>query len=63
MKLSEKQLELLRDADLLQMSHEAREDAMHLLNDQGFTVFAVALSNLIAEMVEHPEKIIREAIR
>ena len=53
MNLSDKQLELLKDADLLQMSHEAREDAMRLLNDQGFAVLAVALSNLIAEMVEH----------
>jgi hypothetical protein len=39
---------------------QARQKAALLLNDQGFAVLSVALSNLITEMVEHPEKLVRE---
>ncbi len=60
MNLTEKQLQMLKNADLVDMSHRARQKAAALLNDQGFAVLSVAVSNLIAEAVENPEKLVRE---
>jgi 3-dehydroquinate dehydratase len=60
MKLTERQLQMLRNADLVEMSHKARQKAAALLNDQGFAVFSIAVSNIIAEVVEHPEKFVKE---
>ena len=60
MKLTKRQLQMLKHADLVDMSHTARHKAAALLNDQGFAVFSVAVSNLIAEIVEHPEKFVKE---
>jgi 3-dehydroquinate dehydratase len=60
MKLTEKQLHMLQQADLVDMTHQARQKAALLLNDQGFAVLSVAISNLITEMVEHPERLVRE---
>lgn len=60
MKLTERQLQLLKNADLVDVSHRARQKATVLLNDQGFAVFSIALSNLIAEIAENPEKLVKE---
>lgn len=60
MKLTELQLQLLKQADLVEMAHRARQQAAALLNDQGFAVLSLALSNLLVEVVEHPEKLIKE---
>ena len=60
MKLTERQLKMLKNADLVAMSHKARQKAAVLLNDQGFAVLSVAVSNLIAEVVENPEKLVKE---
>lgn len=60
MKLTEKQIQMLKHADLVDMSHRARQKATALLNDQGFAVLSVAVSNLIAEVVENPEKLVKE---
>ena len=60
MKLTEKQIQMLKHADLVDMSHRARQKATSLLNDQGFAVLSVAVSNLIAEVVENPEKLVKE---
>jgi len=60
MKLTEKQIQMLKHADLVDMSHRARQKATALLNDQGFAVLSVAVSNLIAEVVENPERLVKE---
>lgn len=60
MNLPEKQLQMLKNADLVDMTHKARQKAASLLNDQGFAVLSVAVSNLIAEVVENPEKLVKE---
>lgn len=60
MNLTDSQKEKLRNLDIVQTTHQAREDAYRLMNDQGFTVFAILISNIIAEMAEHPEKLIKE---
>jgi 3-dehydroquinate dehydratase len=60
MKLTEKQLQMLKNADLVDMSHKARQKAAQLLNDQGFAVLSIAVSNLIAEIAENPEKLVKE---
>lgn len=56
MKLTERQLQILKHADLVDMSHKARQKAAALLNDQGFAVLSVAVSNLIAQVVEDPKR-------
>jgi 3-dehydroquinate dehydratase len=56
MKFTKKQLQILKHADLVDMSHKARQKAAVLLNDQGFAVLSVAVSNLIAQVVEDPER-------
>ena len=60
MKLTEKQLQMLKQADLVDLTHKARQKATVLLNDQGFAVLSIAISNLIAEVVENPEKLVQE---
>lgn len=60
MKLTEKQLQMLRHADLIEVSHRARQKATARLNDQGFAVLSIAVSNLIAELAENPERLIKE---
>ena len=61
LKLTEKQRQMLKRADLVEISHKARKKAATLLNDQGFAVLSVAVSNLIAEAVENPESLIKES--
>jgi hypothetical protein len=60
MELSKAQKEKLKTLDLIEASQEARIEANRLINDQGFSIFAILISNIIAEMAEHPEKLIRE---
>lgn len=59
-KLTEKQLQMLRQVDLIELSHRARQKAAARLNDQGFAVLSIAVSNLIAELAENPERLIKE---
>lgn len=62
MQLTVQQQEKLKNMDLVEAARKARKESNQLLNDQGFSVFAVLISNLIAEMAEHPEKLIKEFI-
>ena len=59
MNLTDKQRQKLENADLVALSHEARQQTASLLNDQGFAVLSVAVANLIAEAIENPEKLIQ----
>ena len=45
MKLTEKQLEMLKHANLVDISRRARQKAATLLNDQGVAALSVAVSN------------------
>lgn len=60
MKLTKKQAERLKDVNIVKASQKAREDAAHLLNDQGFAVLSIAVSNFIADIAEHPDKLVKE---
>lgn len=60
MKLSQSQLKKLKQLDIVKATHEAREENYKLLNDQGFSILALIISNFIAEIAEHPEKLIEE---
>lgn len=51
---------MLKQADLLDLSDKARHKATMLLNDQGFAILSIVLSNLIAGVAEHPEKLVKE---
>ncbi len=63
MELSKEQLEEIKKLDIVKATREARLESSHLLNDQGFAVLSIALSHLIADIVEHPEKLIKEYAR
>lgn len=60
MELTKKQAEKLEDLDIVKATEEAREEAARLLNDQGFAVLSLAVANFIAEIVEHPDKLVKE---
>ena len=60
MKLSKKQEEKLKDLDIIKATQQAREESNRLLNDQGFAVLSVAVSHFIADIAQHPEKLIKE---
>ena len=60
MKLTEKQLQMLKHANLVDLSHKARKKSAALLNDQGFAVLSISVSNLIAELAENPEKLVEK---
>lgn len=60
MKLSPSQLKKLKELDIVKATHEARDENYKLLNDQGFSILALIISNFIAEIAEHPEKLINE---
>ncbi len=62
MNLTDKQRLQLKQCDLAALSHEARDKANALLNDQGFAVLSLVVSNFIADIAEHPEKLV-EATR
>ena len=60
MKLSKKQEEKLKNLDIIKTTQQAREERNRLLNDQGFAVLSVAVSHFIADIAQHPEKLIKE---
>ena len=60
MKLTKKQASKLKKVDILKTTHKAREKSNRLLNDQGFVILSVAVSRFIADIVEHPERLIKE---
>ena len=60
MELTKKQAEKLKDVDIVKATQVAREEAARLLNDQGFAVLSLAVSNFIAEIAEHPDKLVKE---
>lgn len=60
MELTEMQLKKLKKLDIVEATQQARTESSQILNDQGFAVLSVAVSHLIADIVEHPEKLIKE---
>ena len=60
MKLTKKQSEKLKKLDIVKATREARIENAHLLNDQGFAVLSIALSRIISDIAEHPEKLVKE---
>lgn len=60
MKLTKKQIERLKKLDIVKASHEARHESNRLLNDQGFAALSIAVSNVIADIAEHPERLVKE---
>jgi hypothetical protein len=44
--------------DIVAATQTARTKAAGLLNDQGISAMALLLSNLIAETLEHPERLL-----
>ena len=60
MKLTKKQATGLKKVDIIKTTHKAREESNRLLNDQGFVILSVAVSRFIANIVEHPERLIKE---
>ena len=60
MKLTDKQLQMLKKTSLVELSQKARQDAAPLLNDQGLTMLSLVVSNFIADIVDHPEKLVKE---
>ena len=62
---SEKKLEdylshLLTD-DILAATQEARRKSTRVLQDQGISAIAILISNVIAEVIEHPEMLMDNA--
>ncbi len=47
--------------DIVAATQTARVKAAGLLNDQGVAAMALLLSNLIADTLEHPERLLERA--
>lgn len=47
----------LRNKDLVKLTHKAKEKSMQLLEEQGISTIALALSRTLVDFVQHPEKI------
>lgn len=62
MELIKRHSRKLKDLDIVKVTHDAREETARLLNDQGFTVLSIAVSNFIADIAEHPEKVVKEFV-
>lgn len=45
--------------DIVSATQTARTKAAGILNDQGISAMALLLSNLIAETLEHPERLLK----
>lgn len=60
MKLTDMQREKLKKLDIVKATQGARTESSRILNDQGFSVLSIAVSHFIADIVEHPEKLIKE---
>ena len=46
----------LRNKDLVKLTHKAKEKSMQLLEEQGISTIALALSRTLVDFVQHPEK-------
>ena len=57
MQLSKKEAQHLKKVDLIQVTRQAHQDSMSLLNDQGLAALSIALADFIADLMEHPEKL------
>jgi hypothetical protein len=62
MELTKKYTRKLKNVDIVKATRNAREETSRLLNDQGFTVLSLAISNFIADIAEHPEKVVKEFV-
>ncbi len=60
MELTKKQIERIKKLDIVKATQEARTECSQILNDQGFAVLSVAVSHFIADIAEHPEKLVKE---
>ncbi len=60
MKLTEAQAKQLRDIDFVETVRKARKESAHLLDDHGLAALALALSNLLVQIVEDSNCIIKE---
>lgn len=49
--------EQLKNKDLIKLTHKAKEKSMQLLEEQGISIIALALSRTLVDFVQHPEKI------
>jgi hypothetical protein len=47
----------LKNKDLVKLTQKAREKSMQLLEEQGISTIALALSRTLVDFVKHPEKI------
>ncbi len=47
----------LKNKDLIKLSEQAKEKSMLLLDEQGISSIAIALSKTLVDFVQHPEKI------
>jgi len=61
MKLTEPQAKQLRDMDFVETVRKARKESAQLLDDQGLAALALALSNLLVQIVEDGNCIIKES--
>jgi len=47
----------LKNKDLIKLSEHAKEKSMLLLEEQGISSIALALSRTLVDFIHHPEKI------
>ena len=47
----------LKNKDLIKLTRKAKEKSMQLLEEQGISTIALALSRTLVDFVHHPEKI------
>lgn len=47
----------LKNKDLIKLAEQAKEKSMLLLDEQGISSIALALSRTLVDFVQHPEKI------
>lgn len=60
MKLTQKQIEKLKRLNIVKATQDARTESSQTLNDQGFAVLSIVVSRFIADIAEHPEKLVKE---
>lgn len=59
--MEEKSLaEDLQTEDIFEATHKAKEKSMKLLEEQGITTVALALSKFLVEFTEHPEEVLQK---
>ena len=57
MKLTETQVKQLQDINFVEAVRKVRKESAPLLEDQGLTELAFAISNLLVQIVENPNSI------